>query len=310
MKYIFIFILLLSLVGNIALFYNWQQSSSVGKNFDEQVRKYPYLSKRILADIPQDIRINFLPLRNKLQTDTAPYGDKFGMYFEYLPTGTSIGINSTNEFLAASLFKLPVVMAYFKHKERIKNESDPTIVLTQNMLDDRFGDLYKKGAGYKINLKDAVRITLEESDNTAVRTLVPQLSKDDFNNVYEGLDIDLKLDKQGAIITAKQYGSILKALFFSSILNKDHSEEILAYLTKTKFQDKLPAGVPSSVVVAHKIGVVELSDKEAYMDCGIFYVPRRPYLLCVISQSDEKTARERIKNISHTVYEFVKDFEI
>lgn len=309
MKYFIIGLLLLSLIGNAYLLTQVQFFSKDKSDFEALQKKYPHLSKRVLAELPQDIHINFLSLRNDLRNLGQQYGSSFALYFEYLPTGTSIGINEKDEFLAASLFKLPVVMAYYRHKERIKDESDPTIQLTENMLDDRFGTLYQKGAGYQINLGDSVKLSLQESDNTAVRSLVPQLSKEDFNGVYEGLDIDLKINNEGAMITAKQYGSILKALFFSSVLNNDHSEEIIDLLTKTKFSDKLPAGVPENIQVAHKIGVVELSDHEAYMDCGIVYVPRRPYLLCMISQTDNKTAQTRMKKVSKTVYDFVNGFK-
>jgi beta-lactamase class A len=304
-KIILLAVLLVSLVGNIVFIYLWQTASEEKNRFSQLEQTHPLLSKRILADFPQDILINFLPLRSKLQQTTKPYGDSFALYFEYLPTGTSIGINEKSEFIAASLFKLPIVMAYYRHKERLKDEHDPTVVLSSDMLDSRFGDLWQKGEGYSINLGDAVELALKESDNTAVRALVPELSKTDFDSVYEGLDIDLKINNDGAVMTAKHYGSILKALYFSAVLTKDHSQEILDYLTDTKFTDKLPAGIPEGVPVAHKIGVIEEPEYEAYMDCGIVYVPRRPYLLCMISKSDNQTARERMKLISKTIYEHV-----
>ncbi len=306
-KVILLSILLLSLVGNIVLVYLWQAATTKENHFTALEKQYPFLSKRILNEYPQDLLINFLPLRSKLQQTTKPYGDSFALYFEYLPTGTSIGINEKSEFIAASLFKLPVVMAYYRHKERLKDEHDPTVTLSSDMLDDRFGDLWQKGEGYSINLGDAVKLALKESDNTAVRALVPELSKTDFDNVYEGLDIDLKINNDGALMTAKHYGSILKALYFSSVLTKDHSQEILDYLTHTKFTDKLPAGVPESVPVAHKIGVIEEPEYEAYMDCGIVYVPRRSYLLCMISKSDDQTARARMSHVSKIIYDHVSN---
>jgi beta-lactamase class A len=304
-KVLLLVIFLFSLAGNIVFIYLWQTVSQEKNRFTQLEKTHPLLSKRILADFPQDILINFLPLRSKLQQTTKPYGDSFALYFEYLPTGTSIGINEKSEFIAASLFKLPIVMAYYRHKERLKDEHDPTVTLSSDMLDDRFGDLWKKGEGYSINLGDAVEMALKESDNTAVRALVPELSKTDFDNVYEGLDIDLKINNDGALMTAKHYGSILKALYFSAVLTKDHSQEILNHLTQTKFRDKLPAGIPEEIPVAHKIGVIEEPEYEAYMDCGIVYVPRRPYLLCMISKSDDKTARERMSLISKIIYEHV-----
>jgi beta-lactamase class A len=308
-KYLLV-VLFFSLVINIILigsFFAIKDHYSEQTNFEELQVKYPLISKRVLSEFPQDILINFLDLRRKLKKEVEPYGSSFGFYFEYLPTGTSIGVNEKNEFHAASLFKLPVVMAYYRMKERTKTKDDPMVTIKQDQLNNEFGNLWKKGEGYKLNLSEAVRLAIEESDNTAAQVVTSNITKEDFNAVYEGLDINLETDKEGAILTAKSYSSILKALYFSSVLNKDSSSEILALLTKTKFPDKLAAGIPDKVVVAHKIGDFKDKDgkNEAFTDCGIVYVPRRPYVLCMLSVGDEQTARERMQKTSKTIYDYI-----
>lgn len=268
---------------------------------------YPFLAKRIFAQNFSDIVLNFLDLRSELRNVTKPYGDKFSLYFEYLPTGVSININGTTEFYQASLFKVPVVMAYYHQKERLKNPGDPILTIKKEDLDSEFGDLWKKGVGYRIKMSEAVKMALEDSDNTAIKLIVPRITKQDFDDVYTSLDIDLNTNKNGAVITTKGYSSILKALYFSSVLAPEDSQDLLKTLTKTKFVDKLPAGIPPNIPVAHKIGVFNKGEntQEAYMDCGIVYVPNRPYSLCIYSQSDEQTARERMREISKIVYDYV-----
>ena len=274
--------------------------------YRESQHKYPLLSKRILQEFPQDILINFLDLRKDLRSQTTPFHDSFGFYFEYLPTGTSLGVNEKDEFHAASLFKIPVIMAYYHGKERMKNTQDPTLTIQKDQLDNQFGDLWKKGAGTKLKASEAINLAIKESDNTAVKAIIPLIQEEDFQSVYEGLDIDLQVDKEGALISAKNYSSILKSLYFSSVLSKNSSEEILDNLTKTKFPDKLAAGVPQDIVVAHKIGdFVDDKGNEGFRDCGIVYVPRRPYLLCMFSVGDEQTARDRMQAVSKTIYDYV-----
>lgn len=315
MKYQKILIPLLLFGWFVALFFGIlllknKSENSKKINIASLESKYPYLSKRILMEFPQDVLISFLELRYALRKETSSYGSSFGLYFEYLPTGTSININGNNEFYAASLFKLPVVMAYYKHKEKNGDKHDSELTLTQDMIDKDFGNLWKKGVGYKLNASDAVDLAIKESDNTAAKALVPLINKEDFDSVYEGLDIDLNSDNNGALLSAKNYTSILKALYFSSILNRDDSNLILEKLTKTKFPDKLVAGIPPEIPVAHKIG--DYSDEkgnEAFMDCGIVFVPKRPYTLCMLSVSDEQEARIRMQKISKIVYEFVSSTE-
>jgi beta-lactamase class A len=303
-------VLLLSIAFNVSgILYLVLTQNSVGsdQNFAALQAKYPLISKRILQDPPIDIIVNFLALRNNIKNETAPWGTTFGVYFEYLPTGTSIGINSTDEFHAASLFKTPIVMAYYHTRERLNRTDDPLLTIRQDDLDSQFGNLWQKGAGYQLKASEAVRLALEESDNTAAKMLVPYIGSVDFEAVYQGLDIDLTVDKDGAILTPKSYASIFKALYFSSVLSKDSSEEVLNYLSHSTFPDKLAAGVPSKVTIAHKIGdFVEKNGKsEAFTDCGIIYAQRRPYLLCMVSKTDEQTARTRMQDISKMIYDYI-----
>lgn len=303
------YILILSLLGNIGFLLYFLFNHDViksAKNVSSAQEFYPLLSKRIHSEFRQDIVLNFLELRTSLRKQVAPYKNTFGFYFEYLPTGTTIGVNEKTEFYAASLFKVPVVMAYYHYKERLNLKDDPTLEIKEEHIDKNFGDLWKKGIGAKIKASEAVRLTLVESDNTAVKLLAPFIKEEDFNAVYLALDVDLKSDEAGALISAKNYSSILKALYFSSVLSKESSNEILDMLTKTKFPDKIEAGVPHGILVAHKIG--DFEDKkgvQGFRDCGIVYVPRRPYILCMFSVSDEHTARQRMKVLSKTVYDFV-----
>lgn len=309
-KHVFLsLIFIISIVINFFAISYFLYSNTIVKdtqNFNRQRAKYPLLATRILTENPVDVLVSFLNLRTSLTNETAPWGDSFGIYFEYLPTGTSIGINATNEFHAASLFKTPVIMAYYHTRERLNKKDDPVLTLRPQDLDSQFGDLWKKGAGYKLKASEAVRLALEESDNTAAKALVPLIGTLDFASVYQGLDITLDVDKEGAILTPKSYSSIFKALYFSSALTKDDSEEILNYLDNSKFPDKLEAGVPDNINVAHKIGdFVDKQGNEAFTDCGIVYYPRRPYMVCMVSKTDEQTARERMQDISKMIYDYI-----
>lgn len=303
----YLIILLLLLVVFVLLIYHVRLiQDKEAQSISAKIARYPHLSVRALRENPNDLLLNFLPLRNNLRTEISPWGESFGMYFEYLPTGTSINVNGNSEFYAASLFKTPVVMALFHTRERLGKKDDPIVEIKPENIDGKFGNLWKKGVGYKIKQSELVRLALEESDNTAIRSLFPFIGSVDFEEVYQGLDIDLDTDSRGAILSAKSYSSIFKALYFSAVLKIDDSELILNHLSKTIFPDKLAAGVPSNIPVAHKIGnFIDSNGNEAFTDCGIVYKPRRPYLLCLVSRTDEQTARERMQDVSKIIYDYV-----
>lgn len=302
---LFLLSVALNVVGLIILFKNTKLVQEE-LSFRAREQKYPLLSKRILQDFPQDVLINFLPLRNELHAIADPYSSSFGFYFEYLPTGSSIGNNQNTEFYAASLFKVPVIMGYYHKKERT-GEGDKIVTIQKSEIDKEFGDLWKKGAGAKISLDEAVKLALEDSDNTAAKVIADQVDDVDFQPVYQGLDINLTTGSKGALVTANNYGSVIKAIYFAAVISKDDSEKMLEYLAHSKYNDKLPSVIPGNIPVSHKIGnfVDQKMKKSDFTDCGIVYYPRRPYLLCMVSETDENTARDRMQTVSKAIYDYI-----
>ena len=284
----------------------WFIIGELETNPNESPKSYPYLSPRIFSENQNDLLINFLPLRKSLRSLVEGYDNQFSVYFEYLPTGTSVGIGEKVEFQAASLIKVPVVMAYFHQMERQGIQVNTNVTMEERDIDRDSGELWKKGIGATFSYDEIVRRAIIDSDNTAAMMLINRVSQEDFDQAYEGLDIDLKKDNKQVMITAKQYSSILKSLYFSSILSKKNSQYILDLLTQTKFNDKLPAGVPATVKVAHKIGIL---NEDSYMDCGIVYVPKRPYIVCMISKSNDMLATIRMQAVSKMIYGYISSYD-
>lgn len=288
---------LISLVVHYVLWKNPQKNTS-----KEQKKEYSLLAKRIFVDDPTDILVNFIPLRKKLRTIVEPWGETFSFYFEYLPTGTSIGVNEKTEFEIASLVKIPTALAYYRKEEHAGlGFGEKIVTLEEKHLDRGYGDLWEKGAGFQISIEDAMYRMLALSDNTAANVIADTIPQDYFTGVFDGLDITMN-DKNGVlVISTKGYASILKSLYFAGIVSKENSQKILDILARTPFDDKLRSGVPESVTVSHKIGVYG----DIYQDCGIVYEPNRPYLLCMYSHSTEKVATARMSEISKEIYSFV-----
>lgn len=309
---VIIFICSILLNGLLSTLLFSGKTEKISSSTQKLENKYPYLSKKILQDYDRDLLMNFMPLRAKLrELVEKEYGSDFSFYFEYLPTGSSIGVNEKIEFYSASLLKVPLVMAYYHHKEINNIKDNRLVTITEKDINKKFGTLWEKGVNSSITLSEVVKFALIESDNTAANILEREIDIEDRQYIFNGLDILIKIEENNAAsVTTKAYGSILKSLFFSSILNKDNSQYVLNLLTKTKFNDKLPAGVPSNVPVAHKIGVYENLAVPIYSDCGIVYIPKRQYLLCMASRSDEKTAVERMKKVSKIIYDYVSTVNV
>jgi beta-lactamase class A len=271
-----------------------------------QEEKYPLLAKRIFVDNPNDVIINFADLREKLRDYMKINNLGGSIYFEYLPTGTSVRVEGDDEYVAASLMKIPVVMEMYKEAELGRLDIDKKMPLRAEWLDKDFGDLYKKGVGYELTLREAAKEALSKSDNTAVAMILSNtrgiLSLNE--NVISSLDVTFNRDDKSQIaISARSYASFLKCLYFSCYNNYQNSQDILESLTKSEFNNRLRQGVPVEVKVAHKIGTYSNITQS---DCGVVYEPKRNYLLCAMLQTtDTDTGNKHVADISKITYDFV-----
>lgn len=298
-------VLAVFIAGVLIGYFGTQTTNLLARN------KHPLLASRVQGNNPNEVRVGFSPLRSKLIDYVNSYQDPsiFSVYFEYLPTGTSVTVNPEQEAIAASLIKVPLAMNIFKLIEQGKIDIDATVTLKPEFLDSEYGELYKKGAGYELTIQEAIRYNLSESDNTAMLALwdvyedaVIAYDDDVFN--YLDVDFDLVEDER-VLIGPKSYSSILKCLYFACYNSKNHSQEILTYLTESSFNDRLTRYLPDKKKVAHKIGT--FSDR-FQSDCGIIYATNNNYVLCVMVKGSDPEASKAIADISRIVHIHVNDY--
>jgi beta-lactamase class A len=282
---------------------------------------YQFINPTVSSNTKKHFIINFSPLRKQLVDIQKKYPQKTYIYFNYLNNGSWVGINEREDFAAASLVKVPLAMAVFKAVEEGKLSLDQTYTLEEVDLDSNFGDLYKSGPDSTFSVEELVKIMLEQSDNTARSALYAALERigiqDPLYGVYSALGWDFL---QGILPGANQFenldpnlynkinlkllSNMLVSLYNAQYLNIEHSEQILEYLANSPFNDKIAAGVPADIAVAHKIGVS--ADSNTFSDCGIIYAPNRHYLLCLGSSGgDEKAAAKFMAEVSKAAYEYV-----
>ena len=280
------------------------ESKNTQSNFEE---KYPLISKRVFVENPNDILINFVPLRKTLRDMLVTQEDSVSLYFEYLPSGTSIGINEKNEVRLSSLSKVPTAMAIYAKIRNGELSENQKITIEEKFIDPEFGSLWKKGTGAEITLKEIINASIAESDNTAQNILLSLLTSDEINSVYEYLDIPFREENDYPIVSAKNYSSVLRSLYLSSFLPFQDSNEILEIMTNSIYTDKIPAKIPPDIKIAHKIGVYEKIDidNSTFSDCGIVYIPKRPYILCIMTKGSNSFAQSTMSLLSKTIYDYV-----
>jgi beta-lactamase class A len=276
-----------------------------------------FINPTVTANLGKHYIINFTPLKNKLLEIEKKYPQKTYLYFLYLNNGAWIGINERSEFTAASTIKVPLAMATFKAVEEGKLNIDDKYGLNEIDLDSNFGDLFKNNPGTEYTVEELIKIMLEQSDNTAaiaIQSILMNIGIDDpYSEIYynfgwfNGEDV-LPAGEIGMPdyfnISTKALSNMLLALYNSSYLNIENSNKILTYLANSPFNEKIAAGLPKNILVAHKIGIS--AEVGTFSDCGIVYAPSRNYILCLGSNGgNEKIANQFMSEISAAVYDFV-----
>ncbi|MBP6962296.1 serine hydrolase [Candidatus Saccharibacteria bacterium] len=305
-KNLFIGFVALVLISLVFLAGTILQNNAVNEAQSKKASQFPWLANRLFTPQNDDMIINFTQLRETMNDYYNEQKIPLGVYFEYLPTGASVGVKDQLQVEIGSLAKVPAVMGIYKEIEKGNLKLEDILTVKEENLDDRFGDLWKEGAGKQLTVEEAVEYTLKQSDNTAASVLTSSLTSETLEEVFNELDLPKTRTGPFPVMSPKSYASVFRNLFLSAYLNNESSNAILGELTETNFNDKLPGGVPDNVKVAHKIGVFRIADtQDIYSDCGIIYVPNRPYILCVMVAAPEAVAREEIIAYSKMVYSFV-----
>ncbi len=287
------------------------------QNANVATQTYPLINPTVISNTTKHFIINFQPLKQELTAIQKKYQQKTYVFFDYLNNASSVGLNEKDMFTAASTIKVPLAMTIMKSKEEGRLNLSDSYALSELDLDDGFGELFQVGADKQFTVEELMSVMLERSDNTAAQAIYNIIKKiginDPLGDVYGSMgwekgDMEMVTAMGQAPdyqqISLKILSNMFLSLYNAQYVNTEDSQKILEYLTKTPFNDKIVAGVPKDIRVAHKIGSSE--PDSTFSDCGIVYAPNRNYILCLGSNGgDEKRAAEFMAEASKAVYQFV-----
>ncbi len=258
--------------------------------------------------LEQDLKA--LLSKNDEHTDHTPVG----IFFRELNYGgTSFGIHSDLTFSPASLFKVPLMMAYFKQAEKDPNFLNTKLAYTESMNLNQH-EFYTAREyiqiGNEYTIEQLIEYMIIHSDNEATYLLKQHLDPAISNQTYIDLGINVPENNPDAeFMTVRAYSSFFRILYNSTYLNDELSSKALGILTKSDFKLALRKPIPNDIRVAHKFGerTSSRSNLKQLHDCGIIYFPNHPYSLCVMTKgNDFNEQSEQISKISEIVYERIK----
>lgn len=235
-----------------------------------------------------------------IKEETVSLKGTYGIYVKELENGEEFGLNFNEEFTAASVNKLPVVLYFYKQVAEGKLNLDEEYTLAQEDIQDYgTGTMRYEKPGKVYSYADLARLSMKKSDNTANFVLTKILGRKNIQAWLEELGFK-KTFLEKNTTTPKETSQLLEMLYKEEIVEEKYQEEILDLLTKTDFEDRLPKLLPERVRVAHKIG----NETGIVNDCGIVF-EEKPYVICILTKdARESEAQEILSQISRMIWEF------
>lgn len=240
-----------------------------------------------------------------LEKETAKLGGTYSLYLYDLKTKKEYGINEQTVLTAASVNKIPILAALYFLAGKGEIDLEKTITLQKsNIQDYGTGTIRYDPPGTVYSIKTLARLMMEKSDNTAAYIL---------GTLVLGLDkIQTIIDSWGLTQTnmgdnktsAKDMAQLLIKMYQGEITTKALTAEMLGFMDKSDFDDRIPAGLPLGVKIYHKTG----DEVGKIHDVGIIEAPNRPYYLGIftIDMTDEETTKKTQAQISKIVFEYME----
>lgn len=277
-------------------------------------QKYQFINPLLECEQASTADNNLNPLRDQVRKlidtlTTNPQINHISLYYRDLNNGPWFGINERENFSPASLVKVPLMMAYYKQAELNPDILNQTIINkpipTQNQ---NITPQVTLVPNQQYPIDELINRMIIYSDNVAYDLLLENIDNRLLVQTFTDLGINISqgfTNPSGNILSVKDYASFFRILFNSSYLNKTMSEKALKLLNQVEFDKALVAGLPSTITISHKFGEREFlaTGEKQLHDCGIIYLPNKPYLLCVMTRGkDISLLANAISQISSLIY--------
>ncbi|MFA6183856.1 MAG: serine hydrolase [Parcubacteria group bacterium] len=326
----FIFLVLLMFFFYLGFLFGKKSELKNSKNYEKNVEQnkeirqsgYKFIDPLLECEVKNTSPIfksSELKIKKTIQEDIIAKnsGTTISVYYRDLKNGPAFGINEQEKYSPASLFKVPLMITYYKYAEKNYDIFNKEISFDKPSL-----EFYKQEVkpanslevGKKYTVASLIEAMIVYSDNEAANLLFQNINTDDLNIVFSDLGLSApNLYDPNNLITTKDYASFFRILYNSSYLNRSMSEQALTLLSAVDYRNGLIAGVPSGTMVSHKFGEREYLDENKKIvrqlhDCGIIYHSERPYLLCVMTKGEKfEDLSKIISRVSNIIYEEVNN---
>jgi D-alanyl-D-alanine carboxypeptidase (penicillin-binding protein 5/6)/beta-lactamase class A len=265
-------------------------------------------------------------LEGRIEPLAKRHHGRVAIAIKHLDSGETFFLNADEPMPTASLIKFMVMLeAYQQALEGKIKLADPVVLHKDDMVPGSGILTYHFSDGASFSLRDAIRLMIVFSDNTATNLVLDKIGIAStgkrmeawgFPNskihakVFRGstTSIDPERTKKFGLgsTTARECVQLLEKVNRGEVVSPEACKEMLGHLKNCDDKTKLKRFLPTKVAVAHKTGSVS----DVKTDAGILYLPGGPVAVAVLTADntdkvyrDDNEANVFIGNVARGVLE-------
>jgi beta-lactamase class A len=261
------------------------------------------LSAFFLSTLLIDVPSAEMSLPARLAPLAEAHKGKVAVAVKNLESGESYYRNADEVMPTASLIKIAVLIDVYQQAQEGKLKLRDRVRLRaadkvpgSGILSEHFSD------GAEFSLRDAARLMIAFSDNTATNLLLDRIGIKSVNKcmkawgfpqtrlnakVYlrETTSVDPERSRRYGLgsTTAREMAGLLEELQTSDRLRPFYKQSVLNHLAHNADKDKFKRLLPDGVVVMHKDG----STEDTRTDAGLIHTPAGIVAVCVLTTDNE-----------------------
>ena len=242
-------------------------------------------------------------LAQRIQPLIDSHRGRVAVGVEHLENGQKFLHHESDIFPTASLIKFPVLIELYRQADQQTADLDKRLTLRAEDKVPGSGILTPHfSAGDTLTLRDAARLMIAFSDNTATNLVLDQIGIGSTGETMRKLgcpntrihhkvylrdktSIDRERSERYGLgsTTAAEMLSLLGKLHRHELVSREASEAMLAHLKTCEDKQKFPRYLPDGMEVAFKTGSLD----DIRTSAGILYSRGGPVAVCVLTADNE-----------------------
>lgn len=237
-----------------------------------------------------------------------------GFYYKNLVTQETVSCRGEETFRAASVMKLPILIAMLSLRARGKTDFSQMLRIREKDKVPGCGALQHITGEYDMDLWSLYKLMITISDNTATNVLIDYYGAAVITEALVELGVtrtqvnrrlfDFEKEAEGIqnVFSPEEIGILLEKMYAKSLINREASELLEGILLQQQINHKIPGYLSEEIPVAHKTGEEDVRTH----DVGIVYA-RQPFVLCFASDETDVPEFERfIRKTTRLIYDTIE----